>query len=228
LWNTGSPMALAWKLFTMLYSLCLADMVTGVLHIYLDHRRCDLNDPLDMAAYSFRYDHHAFPLNFLKDSPFLPAGASEIVTSGTLPITAVTHLVLFYYGYTANMGMDTSLELKMLIMFTVIIGGTACQTTHALAHEGRSMRNKMFPQTIALLQRLHIILPPHVHGQHHQDEHDKNFCILNGWANPLLNRLVPYIFMAMRKAPGHFDALAVPGPNSWASQQKRKEAAKLD
>ena len=42
-------------------------------------------------------------------------------------------------------------------------------------------------------------------------------------ANPLLNALAPAAFMAMRNAPGHFDVLAVPGPQSWASQQKQKE-----
>ena len=64
-----------------------------------------------------------------------------------------------------------------------------------------------------------------MHGGHHQDEHDKNFCILNGWANRLLNALAPAVFYGMQQAPGHFDVSAVPGPNSWASQQKRKQHA---
>lgn len=221
--ESGSQSALAWKLGACLAGIYLADLITGLLHIYLDHRRCDIGDPLDMAAYSFRYDHHALPLNFLKDSPFFPAGASNIVSSVTTPISLVVHAAAYYHR--ATLLNDSGCEMKFLVALMVVIFGSMCQTTHALAHEGRSQRNKTFPKIIAFLQKYHLILPPHVHGRHHQDEHDRNFCIFNGWANPLLNALSPYFFAGMRAAPGHFDSLAVPGPDSWASQQKRREAA---
>ncbi len=223
--DSGSATALAWKLATFVGAIYYTDLFTGGLHIYLDHRRCDLGDPLDMAAYSFRYDHHAYPNNFFKFSAIFPSGAANILMSITGPFTLAFHALLWYFGGLYHtVPTDSALELKLIFLFTFIAGGSICQTTHALAHEGRTGQNKTFPRLIATLQRCHLILPPKAHAGHHQFEHDVNFCILNGWANPLLNRLTPSLFWAMRQAPGHFDALAVPGPNSWASQQKAKRS----
>jgi len=223
LWKSGSLAALAWKVGTLFAATFYTDLFTGKLHIYLDHRRCDLGDPLDMAAYSFRYDHHAYPNNFMKHSALFPSGAANIVSSITLPVTLIFHAIFWACGGLYQQpGTDSTLELKLVFAMTFITVGSLCQTTHALAHEGRQKRNDTFPVIIAALQRFHLILPPKAHGGHHQDEHDRNFCIFNGWANPLLNSLSPAVFFLMRQAPGHFDALAVPGPNSWAAQQKAK------
>jgi len=221
--DSSTLSALVWKVATVLATVFYTDLFTGKLHIYLDHRRCDVGDPLDMAAYSFRYDHHAYPNNFFKFSALFPSGAANILTSITAPLTLVWHLALWYYGGMYHqVPTDSTLELKLIAACTFIAGGSLCQTTHALAHEGRQKRNDTFPTIIAALQRWHLILPPKTHGGHHKDEHDKNFCILNGWANPLLNSLRHHVFAAMRQCPSHFDILAVPGPNSWAAQQKRK------
>lgn len=226
LWNSGTSAALAWKVGTFFASIYFTDLFTGWLHIYLDHRRCDLGDPLDMAAYSFRFDHHAYPNNFFKYSAIFPSGAANIVSSVTGPITLVFHLLLWLYGGLYHtVKPDSTLELKLIFAMTYIYAGSLCQTTHALAHEGRSRRNPTFGGLIDALQRWRVILPPKVHGNHHMAEHDTNFCIFNGWANPLLNYFTPAIFYLMRQAPGHFDAAAVPGPNSWVAQQKAKYRA---
>ena len=206
--RTRSAKSLGWKVVTFLGGTYVADCVTGVLHIYLDHRRCDLGDALDMAAYSFRYDHHAFPLNFLKDSALFPAGASNIIASATAPLSALLHLSL-YWRVDAGTAAPSS-ELAALFCYTVILFGSLCQTTHALAHEGMFRRNRTFPNSVALLQHFHLILPPKMHGLHHMAEHDKNYCIFNGWSNPLFNRMSPTIFRLMRRFPSHFDTLAVP------------------
>ena len=228
--GTETPAGAAWKVVTFLAASYAADVVTGCLHIYLDHRRCDLGDPLDMAAYSFRYDHHAHPLNFLKDSALFPAGASDICMSATAPLSLALHAYTYYrHGcLPLSLPADSPEQLRTLFAMIVLLFGSLCQTTHALAHEGKIGRNKTFPNTVSLLQRLHLILPPKTHGQHHWEDHDKNFCIFNGWANPMFNRLSLVIFWLMRQAPGHFDARAVPGPDSWAANQKRARGEKVD
>lgn len=208
LYNSGSTPALLWKLGALLCATYGSDLFTGFLHIYLDHRRCDLGDPLDMAAYSFRYDHHAYPGNFNKDNVFLPAGSGEIVAFIATPVSILMHSFVYASGGLVH---DSTSELKALCLCVWIVTGGACQMTHSLAHEGISGRNKSCPNLIRFLQKSHIILPPMTHGGHHKGDHDCNFCIFNGWANPLLNTIKPAVFWAMRKCPGHFDIRAVPG-----------------
>jgi len=176
-----------------------SDLFTGILHIYLDHRRCDVGDFFDVIAYSFRYDHHAHPTNFFKESAFFPAGLGEIILKGTLSIVAFNH-TMYYLGHMSQQGY--------LFSITWALTGTLCQVTHALAHDGIGSQNKR--PIVSFLQRSGVILSPRGHGLHHKGDHDRNFCILNGWANPLLNAAAPAIFWAMRCAPGHFDEHAVP------------------
>jgi hypothetical protein len=39
------------------------------------------------------------------------------------------------------------------------------------------------------LQRKRLVLEPQHHKRHHTQPFDMNYCITNGWLNPLLNRL---------------------------------------
>ena len=221
LWRSSSRSALAWKLATLLGCVVYTDFLTGLLHIYLDHRRCDLGDPIDMAAYAFRYDHHAYPNNFFKFSSFFPSGSANIASSVTGPATLVFHIGLWYVGALYHTVLvDSALEHVLVFLMAFVACGTLCQTTHALAHEGLQMRNSTLPKTVATLQRCGIILSPKAHSVHHKQEHDLNFCILNGWANPLLNTIAPAIFCAMRQAPGHFQSTAVPGLHRRATRRQ--------
>jgi len=198
--SADSLTAFGHNLVTMLVALYWGDLVTGIIHIYLDHRRCDLGDGIDVVAYSFRYDHHAHPTNFFKEAGALfPAGLGEIILKLAFPISLVCHL-MDHWGYLRPQGY--------ILACTWVITGPLCQTMHALAHEAIGAKNKRFVAN--LLQRSGLILSPKEHAAHHRGDHDSNFCIFNGWANPLLNAAVPYLFSGMRKLPNHFDANAVP------------------
>merc|ERR1740138_1355214 len=104
---------------TVSVALYWSDLFTGLLHIYLDHRRCDIGDGIDVVAYSFRYDHHAHPTNFFKESAFFPAGLGEIILKLALPIASVNH-VLYYLGHES--------QQSYLFAITWSITGTLCQT----------------------------------------------------------------------------------------------------
>ena len=39
-----------------------------------------------------------------------------------------------------------------------------------------------------LLQKGHLLITPKYHARHHSRAHDDNYCVLNGWMNPLLDR----------------------------------------
>jgi hypothetical protein len=54
---------------------------------------------------------------------------------------------------------------------------------HKCGHRARQ------PRWIRLLQRTGFVLSTGHHSQHHQGNHDFNYCIINGWADRTLGRL---------------------------------------
>jgi hypothetical protein len=55
---------------------------------------------------------------------------------------------------------------------------------HRWAHAGRDA-----PRIARLLQRTGLILTPRHHHAHHRAPFDRDYCIVNGWCNPLLRAL---------------------------------------
>lgn len=43
------------------------------------------------------------------------------------------------------------------------------------------------PRWVQALQRIGLILSPHSHASHHGGKFDRDFSVINGWSNPLLN-----------------------------------------
>lgn len=58
------------------------------------------------------------------------------------------------------------------------------QITHAVAH-GKGAQSKL-RKSFKIMQKFNIILSPKNHATHHRHI-DRVFCVLNGWANPILN-----------------------------------------
>ena len=73
-----------------------------------------------------------------------------------------------------------------------LIVGLPSQQTHFLAHARRRGLLKEWP-ILEKLQDWRIILHPDAHQQHHE-KFNCNFCILNGWANPLMNRVARLLY----------------------------------
>lgn len=65
--------------------------------------------------------------------------------------------------------------------------GILSQVPHYYAH--RRSESPRVHGLVRLLQRTGLILDPQHHAEHHRD-FDRNFCILSGWCNPLLNSLI--------------------------------------
>ena len=62
-------------------------------------------------------------------------------------------------------------------------------TGHFYAHGGGAGR----PGWVKAAQKCHLLLPPEHHvGGHHVKPHDKNFGIVNGWSNRVLNRVLSH------------------------------------
>lgn len=73
-----------------------------------------------------------------------------------------------------------------LTPFTIaaVLGGFAVNEVHALAHRGAPKGS-----WLAALQDTGLILSPAHHAGHHRQAHDRRYCVLTGWLNPILDRL---------------------------------------
>jgi ubiquitin-conjugating enzyme E2 variant len=71
------------------------------------------------------------------------------------------------------------------VLATVLMAATTVATNqfHKWAHED------VPPRVARLLQRAHLILRPQHHSQHHTAPHLTDYCIANGWLNPLLEKI---------------------------------------
>ena len=55
------------------------------------------------------------------------------------------------------------------------------------AHRLGHVRTKS--RVVRLLQRFHFLLSPAYHKVHHSGRHDIRYCVINGWANAVCDRL---------------------------------------
>ena len=102
-----------------------------------------------------------------------------------------------------------------VIFFTGFALGPFTQFTHFLAHaRGRGLVRS---RVLMKLQDWRIILTHESHQQHHI-HFDRNFCILNGWGNPVVDRL--------RRLGTHFGFFpaAAPTVTTRAQREARKGA----
>jgi hypothetical protein len=113
-----------------------------------------------------------------------------VIVYGALPIT-VGLVALGELGW-----MPPDLSLFVVIM---VACGTMSQYVHACTHK------KPIPWLARVLQRVGLLISPKAHDVHHRHP-DRQFCLLNGWANPLVDRLFRF---ALRRGYFQPDGLKV-------------------
>ena len=187
----------------VLVGIYLADLISGCVHLYLDYKEVkdeklrlhvettipnvtifeETDDlfkkasPMDQYLWNFHVHHDApYPS---KDSEF------ELVMQIVRPLFLPLCFLIWLYqaGY---MG-DTTAR----ILFGALSMGPFMQKFHFLAHarnHGVLTDKDFFGAVLCWGQDVGLILSPKEHKRHHE-EFDCNFCIVNGWANPLLNRV---------------------------------------
>ena len=92
---------------------------------------------------------------------------------------------------------------QILCQIICLYGMHISQITHQNAHLTNRLtdddKQTLKYNFIMFLQDYHIILNPKEHRAHHTSpQYDINFCIVNGWANPLLNSIVSIPFIHTR------------------------------
>ena len=80
-------------------------------------------------------------------------------------------------------------EVSAMRAFTVLTTVLTAATTVATNQFHKWAHADVPPRVARLLQRAHLILRPQHHSQHHTAPHLTDYCIANGWLNPLLERI---------------------------------------
>jgi hypothetical protein len=201
--TTWSPSAAAlfwWlqRLVELLCSMFITDLVSGLVHLTLDyqvvsHKDLRLHsettipavkafmatDPKFKAA-SGR-DQFLWDFQIHHDAVY-PGAATDM--DMILELGRVGSLLTYV---TVGLAYSVNVPPAILrIMFVAYFFGAFTQYTHFCAHaRGRNLINS---PVLRFMQDHGLIIDAKTHQKHHE-VFDCNFCIFNGWANPVVDRL---------------------------------------
>jgi hypothetical protein len=177
-------LSLILKIIFVIIGLYIADFLTGMIHIFLDNYNRN-NKYIKPIAKNFQ-EHHQTPEHILKKSIL------ELLLETSLygiPIFFNLINLIFY----KTLKYKNILKLCILMQITYVISSHLSQITHMLAHKiihiTKKDKNTIPFKVLNILQSYHIILNPKIHKIHHE-KIDRNFPILNGWSNSLINSLL--------------------------------------
>jgi hypothetical protein len=168
----------------------VADLLSGLMHMYMDYRPCTpgigldrmfhyagsresadylaLRDsvlprisPFERLVYDFK-NHHPRP-DALGRRPFLVQIGSTILFV-SLPVSILLNLV----------------SLAVAVPGWVIVGGTLAQYFHGTLHRPDN------PWIVHAMRRVGLLMTPEAHALHHATLR-QDFATNTGWSNPLVN-----------------------------------------
>jgi ubiquitin-conjugating enzyme E2 variant len=150
------------------------DFISGIVHWAADtYGSEDMRVIGPSLVKPFRL-HHIYPRDICTHG--------LIETTGNVCILAVPALSAFIY--LMWLLPESSLLAFAAISFALMAAATvATNQFHKWAHQEN-------PSALARwLQRKRLVLEPEHHQLHHTQPFDVNYCITNGWLNPVLNKL---------------------------------------
>lgn len=202
---------LSWAqhLLTLVLMYIVTDFYSGVLHVVLDLEEAMYIPIIWRSAYEFQWHHH------------LPMGISSkplsTVLADAVGAYAMHPLLIFVMVY--FIGFQSS-EYHAVAMAWKLIFGLGAMLSHRTSHFPTDERHPL----ANLLVRAGLLLDPKQHRIHHYGDvktktpaYTTRFCILNGWCNPVLDRLCvtfdaskhSYTWIAMWLLLTAFDGLLI-------------------
>jgi hypothetical protein len=155
----------------LLFGYFVADFASGLVHWGMDTW---FDERAFGRAIAIAREHHTHPQNilgygFLEHATLGSAGSAAVIGPASV-LTAVLPLSVATYD----------LMIVWLVASTCLFFGT---TFHNLAHQPPKWR------LVRLAQKLHLVITPQHHAVHHRSPQMIHYCVINGWANGLCDRL---------------------------------------
>ena len=176
------PITIVEIITSVVSGLFLADLISGLIHIISDHVviRKNMNPILRQIINEF-HDHHADPGAFCRASNW------ELLRHTSITPLPLLTLLLNGLNKTPKCIILTQIVTYYVAHFSQLPHKCAHYINHATEEEKNTIKGKI----LIFLQKNHLLLSPEEHRSHHiSKNYDINFCIVNGWANPLLNYIV--------------------------------------
>ena len=150
------------------------DLVSGIVHWAADtYGSEDMPVIGPSLVKPFRL-HHVYPRDICTHG--------LVETIGNVCILAVPVLALCLY--LLWLIPESGLLAFSVVSFTMVTAATvATNQFHKWAHQEHASSFARW------LQRKRLVLEPEHHKRHHTQPFNVNYCITNGWLNPLLNKL---------------------------------------
>ncbi len=188
-----------WTPLVIFAALFVADALSGVAHFIVDYtpnaRGVGLKELYDYRGSRSSADY----LRRRDEALRKISGFQEIVfdfkvhhrTPAALGRRSVLHMtipVICYGAFPITLSLVLLRELGLvpadvsLFVVVLVASGTFAQYSHACTHKDP------IPRLARVLQALRLFISPAAHEVHHQHP-DRQFCLLNGWANPVVDRV---------------------------------------
>jgi len=188
----------------------VADLLSGLIHMYMDYRPCPAGkgldrlyfyrgsresddyvrqfrqamaglNPLERLVYDFK-NHHPRPDALGRRTLWRQIGST--IVAATLPVSLLLNLAWLLFDLPAWL---------MAGGVAVLVGGTFAQYFHGTLHRADN------PWIVLALRKARLLMTPAAHRLHH-DTLQRDFSTNCGWSNPLLNM----VFRTARRR-GYFD-----------------------
>ena len=205
-----------WTLPVVLLAMFCADAFSGIVHFIVDYRpnaagvglselyhyKGDKGSPeyvemrrlamkkinaFEELVFDFKV-HHLTPMSLGRRSFWVMT--LPVAVFGGLPLTLLLLVLTELSLIPANLALFALLFLGCIIL---------AQYAHSCTHK------KVTPAIPRILQSMHLFLRHSDHEVHHRDP-QRNFCMLNGWANTLVNAIFARL---LRSGKIHPDGLKV-------------------
>jgi TMEM189-like protein len=199
---SGSGLGVMWAVLCIPLGLFLADLATGLVHwgtdTWFDGR--SWTRTIGVAR-----EHHIYPQNILHYGP------AEHLAFGSYPaLMFLAPIALPIMLFSAGGPAAVAAMIVLTIVCCAMLFGTYA---HRLGHVRARSR------VVRVLQRCHLLLDIGHHRHHHCRDHLTHYCVFNGWANVVCDRIGFWRFLeiVIHRVTG-----AVPRKDDthWASEHR--------
>ena len=158
----------------VLLGIAAADLGTGLVH-WAGDSFGDEDTPLVGPVWivGFR-EHHRDPLRIVAHGFVEVSGANAL---------AVTPLAIGVAALAPDIASSAWAAIGLAFLCAGSLTAVLSNQLHRWAHMARP------PRVVRWMQRHRLILSREHHARHHRGDHDRAFCVANGWMNPVLDRL---------------------------------------